>query len=119
MAHGVNWIATILASAAVAAAILLLAQPIASWLGELPVSAPPMTTRPAEPLPIVRGSELRLARARELYENGRLRDALRLLDEVREGDPSRPAADRLKADVQRELLAAAGAFGGANTGEAR
>lgn len=115
----VNWFVTTLASAAVAAAILLLAQPVASWLGELPVSAPAVSARPADPLPIVRGSELRLARARALYEDGRLRDALRLLDGVRDGDPSRAAADLLKADVQRELLAAAGAGDGANTREAR
>jgi tetratricopeptide (TPR) repeat protein len=115
----VNWFATILASAAVAAAILLLAQPVASWLGELPVSAPAASARPAEPLPIVRGSELRLARARELYESGRLRDALRLLDGVREGDPSRAAADLLTTEVQRELLAAAGAGEGTTTREAR
>jgi tetratricopeptide (TPR) repeat protein len=115
----VNWFVTILASAAVAAAILLLAQPVASWLGELPVSAPAVSAQPAEPLPIVRGSELRLARARELYENGRLRDALRLLDGVSAGDPSRAAADLLRADVQRELLAAAGTGEGANTREAR
>jgi hypothetical protein len=38
-----------------------------------------------------------------------LRDALRALDRVPAGDTLRPDADRLRADIQRELLAVAGA----------
>lgn len=102
-----NWFLTCVVSVLVAAAILVAAQPIASWLGELPISAPAIETRSAEPLPIVRASEARVTRARELYENGRLRDALRLLDGIDIADPLRPEADRLKAAVQRQLLATA------------
>ena len=102
-----NWLATVTVSAVIAAAILLIAQPIASWLGDLPISAPAAPTMQDQPLPIVRASEVRLARARDLYENGRLRDALRLLDEVGIADPVRPEADRLKAGIQRDLLATA------------
>jgi hypothetical protein len=58
-----------------------------------------------EPLPIVRNSEARVARARDLYGSGRLSDALRILDEIDIADPLRPEADALKAAVQRDLLA--------------
>jgi len=89
------------------AAVLLLAQPIASWLGELPIAAPEIRSARVEPLPIVRASEARIARARELYGSGRLRDALRLLDDIDIADPLRAEGDRLRADVQRALLATA------------
>jgi tetratricopeptide (TPR) repeat protein len=103
-----NWFTTIVVSVVLAASILLLAQPVASWLGELPISAPPTKSPSVEALPIVRASETRMARARELYDSGRLRDALRLLEEIDLADPLRPEADRLKADVQRGLLSTAG-----------
>jgi hypothetical protein len=48
-----------------------------------------------------------LARARSLYADGHLRDALRALARIDAADPMRPEADRLRADVQRALLAAA------------
>ena len=102
-----NWFSTVLLSAAIIAAVLLLAQPVASWLGELPVVAPQPRAEHVEPLPIVRASEARLARARELYASGRLRDALRLVDAIDIADPLRSDADRLKADIQRDLLATA------------
>ena len=86
---------------------VLLAQPIASWLGELPIAAPEIRSARVEPLPIVRASEARIARARELYGSGRLRDALRLLDDIDIADPLRAEGDRLRADVQRALLATA------------
>jgi len=43
-AAGTNWVTTVLASVAVAAAILMAAQPIASWLVELPVAEPAAAT---------------------------------------------------------------------------
>jgi hypothetical protein len=79
--------------------------PIASWLAELPVAAPPVEPRPAERLPVLRASELLLERARYLYGSGDLRGALRLLQDVDLADPLRPEADRLRASVQRALLA--------------
>jgi hypothetical protein len=45
-----------------------------------------------------------LDRARQLHADGRLSDALRLLDEIGIADPLRAEADRLKAVVQRDLL---------------
>lgn len=103
----VSWVATTVVCVAIAAAILFAAQPIASWLGERPLATPAAESRPAEALPIVRVSELRLARAAELHRSGRLRDALRLLDEVGMADPLRPQADSLTAAVQRDLLSLA------------
>jgi hypothetical protein len=70
-----------------------------------PASAPERTA--VEPLPFVRSSEMILARARSLYSGGHLRDALRTLERIDVADPVRPEADRLRADVQRTLLAVA------------
>jgi hypothetical protein len=84
--------------------------PIGSWLSELQVGppAPPTQTVLDEPLPVARASEKFVARARELYAGGRLRDALRQLDRVDIADPLRAEADRLRIDIQRQLLVAAG-----------
>lgn len=63
------------------------------------------------PLPVPSASEVALVRARALFDKGRLRDALRLLDTIGEGDPLEPDADRLRAAIQRALLATAGPSG--------
>ena len=67
--------------------------------------------RAETPLPLPSASEVALARARVLFDKGRLRDALRLLDTVAAGDPLQPDADRLRAAIQRALLATAGPGG--------
>jgi hypothetical protein len=46
-----------------------------------------------------------MERARALHAAGRPYDALRALDLVRPTDPLRAEADRLKAVIQRDLLA--------------
>ena len=101
-----NWIATVAVSASIAAAILLAAQPIASWLGEAPSSSSAAATRTDDPLPVVRSAEIRLARAKALFETGRPHDALRLLDSIDRGDPLRADADTLTAEIQTTLLSA-------------
>jgi tetratricopeptide (TPR) repeat protein len=53
---------------------------------------------------IPRRGETALARARVLATNGRLRDALAALDLVRPTDPQKPDADRLRADIQKQLI---------------
>ena len=45
--------------------------------------------------------------SRELYAGGHLKDALRGLDRIDIGDPLRGEADRLRADIQRDVLAGA------------
>ena len=58
-----------------------------------------------EPLVVPRSSEVALERARSLFASGRPYDALRALELVRTTDPLRGDADKLKAAIQRELLA--------------
>ena len=57
------------------------------------------------PLPVPGATELDLARARALHAAGHARDALRLVERVRPGDPLRAEADQLRAEIQRTLLA--------------
>lgn len=56
------------------------------------------------PLPIPRRAEGALARARALVSSGKLRDALLLLDAVRPTDAERSEADRLRTEIQRQLI---------------
>jgi tetratricopeptide (TPR) repeat protein len=56
-------------------------------------------------LPLPRRGEMLLARGRMLAANGRLHDALAALDQVRPTDPQKEEADRLRGDIQRQLLA--------------
>jgi tetratricopeptide (TPR) repeat protein len=56
-------------------------------------------------LPLPRRGEMALLRARALVAGGHLRDALSLLDAVRPTDPQQPDVDRLRSDIQRQLLA--------------
>ncbi|MEW6319804.1 MAG: hypothetical protein AB1635_01820 [Acidobacteriota bacterium] len=71
---------------------------------EEPATAVPVA---AAPLPVPLPTEAALARARRHFAAGRVRDAARELEAVPIGDPLRPDADRLRARIQRELLAAA------------
>jgi len=100
-----GWLVTIGVCVVVVGVVLLGALALRSWLVELPVSVPPGEPAQAETLPIVRGSETRVSRARELYANGRPHEALRLLSDVDIADPFREEADRLTSDIQRGLLA--------------
>jgi tetratricopeptide (TPR) repeat protein len=58
-----------------------------------------------EPLVVPRSSETALDRANALFASGRLYDAIRAVDLVRPTDPLRADAEKLKAAIQRELLA--------------
>ena len=72
------------------------------------VSSPtPVASPSAAGLPLPRRGETALTRARDLMSSGRLRDALSELELVRPTDPQRPTADRLRADIQRQLIAIA------------
>lgn len=100
-----NWIATIAVCVGIASAILMAAPPIASWLGEGPSASAVPDRHTADPLPVVRGAELRVSQARALFEGGKPHDALRLLDSIDRGDPLRDDADELTAAIQMTLLA--------------
>jgi hypothetical protein len=64
------------------------------------------STTPREPgLPLPRRGELVLARARALVATGHFRDALMALDLVRQTDPQKAEADRLRGEIQLQLIA--------------
>jgi tetratricopeptide (TPR) repeat protein len=58
-----------------------------------------------DPLIVPRSSESAMDRARSLFASGRPYDALRAIDLIRSTDPLRADADKLKATIQRALLA--------------
>jgi tetratricopeptide (TPR) repeat protein len=105
-----EWVVAGLAALAVAVMMLVSGLPIGTWLSELQGAAPTGALQPPvdDPLPIVRASEAALLRARALHADGKLHDALRVLDRIGVGDPDRTEADRLRADIQRDLFAVAG-----------
>jgi tetratricopeptide (TPR) repeat protein len=103
-----KWWATAAAIVAVAALSFVIVTPngVADWF---PVQATTgtavlVTPSPA-PLPVPAPTETYLSRARAMFAGGKLRDALRALDRVPIGDTLRGEADRLRGDIQRELLA--------------
>jgi hypothetical protein len=78
------------------------------WSGAGPVHEAPPVAVPAateQGLAVPRRGASALAQARLLAQGGRLRDALTRLDEVAVTDEEWPEAERLRADVQRQLLA--------------
>jgi len=77
---------------------------LATWP---PVPASPVAPMAREMPPLPRRGETVLARATLLAAGGHLRDALTLLDAIRPTDPQKPGADRLRAQIQRQLLAVA------------
>jgi hypothetical protein len=82
------------------------------WRSWLPLQQMPAATAAAPAareilLPLPRRSETVLARARTLAAGGHLQDTMTLLDTIRPTDPEKPAADRLRTDIQRQLLALA------------
>lgn len=105
-----QWVMTWLVVAAILSAVALGAAPLVSWVTALragPGTASAVT--PDEPLPVVRPPERELARARSLYAGGHLFDALHALDRIDIGDPLHADAERLRGDIQRDLLAVANA----------
>jgi hypothetical protein len=96
----------------VAAAAIFAVPNVEKWRGMLTRPEPPAAPSPSapdRPLPIPRRAETAIARARALAAGGRLHDALQALDPVRVTDPLRLEADRLRADIQQQLLAVSGA----------
>ena len=100
-----NWVMTAAVSAVLAVVVLVAARPVASFVAELPIAMPSAAPAPAEPLPIARVSDRALAQARALRDQGRPAEALRVLDTVDVADPQRPAADALRSEIQRMVLA--------------
>jgi len=103
-----QWGLLALVVAAVGLGVYYGAAPALSWLADVPAPTPAAQAS-ADPLPVVRAADTLLDRAHRLYDGGHLRDALRQLDRIGMADPLRPEADRLRATIQRDLLAAASA----------
>jgi hypothetical protein len=74
---------------------------LVDWGGGRTVSSARL---PEDPLPVPRGAEIDLDRARVLLAQGHARDALRLLERVGPGDPLHAEVVRLREDIQRALL---------------
>jgi tetratricopeptide (TPR) repeat protein len=72
---------------------------------DAPVTASPVPVARDSSLPLPRRGETTLSRARALAASGHLRDAASLLQSIRATDPQKADADRLRADIQRQLLA--------------
>lgn len=81
---------------------------LATWwrMASDPGTSAPILT--AEPLLVPRASEQALARAKSLFERGRLHEALQALAPIRVDDPLRRDADLLLADIERALLESGG-----------
>jgi tetratricopeptide (TPR) repeat protein len=66
-----------------------------------------LTTAPVRsdaPLPLPRRGETAFARAQQLAAGGHLHDALDALAVIRPTDPQKADADRLRAEIQRQLI---------------
>jgi tetratricopeptide (TPR) repeat protein len=79
------------------------------WRAVLPLQPlPPPSLAPPPPadsgLPLPRRGETALARARALAATGHFREALAALDRIRPADAQRADADRLRAEIQQQLL---------------
>jgi tetratricopeptide (TPR) repeat protein len=77
-----------------------------SWFGsqDAPVASTTSSTLRETTFPLPRRAEMALGRARALALRGRLHEALSALDLVRATDVEKPDADRLRSDIQRQLL---------------
>jgi predicted transcriptional regulator len=106
------WLATAAAIVAVAAISFVLVTPnsVSDWFPVQATTGAPVQMSPTPaPLPVPAPTEVYLAQARAMFARGKLRDALRALDRVPAGDTLRADAERLRGDIQRELLAVASA----------
>ena len=89
--------------------VLFAPNELSEWFPVQATTGAPVLVPAPSPLPVPSPTEAYVAQARALFAGGKLRDALRALDRVPVGDALRPDAERLRADIQRELLAVAGA----------
>lgn len=99
-----GWVYTVVASVALAAAVLVAGRMIAATVAEWPDAEVPAVTH-VEPLPALRPGDMALERARALHAEGRSAEAISLLQAIDAADPVRPAADQLRGTWQREVLA--------------
>ena len=112
------WLTTAAAIVAVGAMAFVIVTPNSrsEWFPVQATTGAPVQVSPAPaPLPVPAPTEGYVAQARAMFASGRLRDALRALDRVPAGDSLRAEAERLRGDIQRELLAVATAEASASS----
>lgn len=102
-----SWLGVAIAVVIASAALLLAGTGLGMWFADRPATRLEATAPAATPLPVARASDMALARARELSDEGRLRDALRTLEDIGAADPLRPTADMLQSEIQHRVLDAA------------
>jgi tetratricopeptide (TPR) repeat protein len=104
--HRARWI--VLAMVVFGAGLLLIRSDYIDWSSLTLTTTVPRGAASATPfdggLPLPQPAEIALHRARRLFKMGNPTDALRALDVIRPSDALRPDADRLRAEIQRELL---------------
>ncbi|MGE0394838.1 MAG: hypothetical protein AB7P67_14830 [Vicinamibacterales bacterium] len=93
----------VVAVAAAVAGALVAGVAIELWFAAPAGRTPAAETR-ADELPVPRGADVALMRARTLAAGGHLPDALRALEAIGRFDAQRPEADRLQAEWQARLL---------------
>ena len=101
-----TWLA---AAVLVVATVVLTSSGVWARLGVGPESTLPAPTLSPGPVPVIGRGEVALVRARALYARGRLAEALDVLDRVEFEQITRDESDRLRVDIQRLLVATAGA----------
>ena len=109
IARRVPWLPIALGAVLTVAAVVT----AATWDQIRPLLVPPEVPVVAisfptdESIPVPRGAELALTRAHSLFQRGRLREALDLLQRLPAGDPLQPSADALRGTIQDTLLTGA------------
>ena len=106
---GIALLLTLAAILVGASAFIVVTSAPLEWRSLLTLQPPPLAPAVSSgsdaALPVPRRGEMALARARAFAAGGRLRDALTSLDLVRPTDPQKGDADRLRADIQRQIMA--------------
>jgi hypothetical protein len=95
-------LAVVMAGAYVASNWERLSTAVVPVIEQVPAASAPVVYDAALSLP--RRGEMALVRARSLTATGHLHDALIALDAVRATDSQKAEADRLRADIQHQLL---------------
>ncbi len=95
---------TVAATVAVAVGAVLVGIVVAQWTGGPPPVPDTAGALVAEPLPMVTGAELDIARARALFAGGHLRDALAALDAASRREPLRGDVVALRTEIQQRIL---------------
>ncbi len=101
-----GWLVLTLGALAIALIVLATNAPVLEWLGARSPSDQLVAATAASRWPAVLSSaDVALVRARNLYNRGRLAEALQALERIDERSPARGAADSLRIDIEQLLLA--------------